>query len=138
MTNNNEMIQKMVDEALEARLNAYVPYSNFKVGAAVLTKDGKIFRGCNIENASYGLCNCAERTALFKVYSEGYKKDDIVMMSVSGDTKNPISPCGACRQVMNELLHKDTPVILTNNKKDVYKTTVKDLLPYSFDEVEND
>ena len=138
MTNNNEMIQKLVDEALEARLNAYVPYSNFKVGAAVLTKDGKIFRGCNIENASYGLCNCAERTALFKVYSEGYKKDDIVMMSVSGDTKNPISPCGACRQVMNELLHKDTPVILTNNKKDVYKTTVKDLLPYSFDEVEND
>jgi cytidine deaminase len=138
MTNNNEMIQKMVDEALEARLNAYVPYSNFKVGAAILTKDGKIFRGCNIENASYGLCNCAERTALFKVYSEGYKKDDIVMMSVSGDTKNPISPCGACRQVMNELLHKDTPVILTNNKKDVYKTTVKDLLPYSFDEVEND
>ena len=138
MINNKEMIQKMVDEALEARLNAYVPYSKFKVGAAVLTKDGKIHRGCNVENASYGLCNCAERTALFKVYSEGYTKNDIIMMSVAGDTKNPISPCGACRQVMNELLNKNTTIVLTNAKKDVYETTVKDLLPYSFDEVEND
>jgi cytidine deaminase len=131
-------MKKLMQEAVNAMNNAYVPYSKFKVGAALLLKNGEIIKGCNIENASYGLCNCAERTALFKVYSEGYKKDDIVMMSVSGDTKNPISPCGACRQVMNELLHKDTPVILTNNKKDVYKTTVKDLLPYSFDEVEND
>ena len=131
-------IEILVNEALEARKNAYVPYSNFKVGAAILTKDGKIFRGCNVENASYGLCNCAERTALFKLYSEGYKKEDVVMMSVAGDTKNPISPCGACRQVMNELLSKDTTIILTNANKDVKLTTVHELLPYSFDEVEND
>ena len=129
-------IELLVNEALEARNNAYVPYSNFKVGAAILTKDGKIYRGCNVENASYGLTNCAERTAMFALYSDGYRKEDVEMMSVAGDTKNPISPCGACRQVMNELLTKDTPVILTNANKDVKVTSVKELLPYSFDEVE--
>ena len=125
-------MKRLLDAAVEARKNAYTPYSNFQVGAALLLKDGKIITGCNVENASYGLCNCAERTALFKAYSEGVKKDDIVAMSIAGNTDTPISPCGACRQVMAELLNKNTPVYLTNLKGDVKETSVEELLPYSF------
>ena len=125
-------MEKLIKAAVEAMQNAYVPYSHFQVGAALLLKDGTIIKGCNIENASYGLCNCAERTALFKAYSEGITKDDIVAMSVAGATDGPISPCGACRQVMAELLHLNTPVYLTNVKGDVKEMTVEDLIPYSF------
>ena len=125
-------MKKLTEAAISAMNNAYVPYSHFKVGAALLLKDGRVILGCNIENASYGLCNCAERTALFKAYSEGITKDEIVAMSIAGATDNPISPCGACRQVMAELLHKNTPVYLTNLKGDVKETTVEELLPYSF------
>ncbi|MFI3252065.1 MAG: cytidine deaminase [bacterium] len=129
-------MEKLMQEAREAMANSFSPYSNFKVGAAVLLKDGTIIRGCNVENASYGLCNCAERTALFTTYAQGFRKDDIVAFAISAYTKDPVSPCGACRQVMNELLHSNTPVFLTNNKGDVKETTVGDLLPYSFNEVE--
>ena len=125
-------MKDLMEAAVKAMENAYVPYSHFQVGAALLLKDGQVILGCNIENASYGLCNCAERTALFKAYSEGITKDDIVAMSIAGATDGPISPCGACRQVMSELLHKNTPVYLTNLKGDVLKTTVEELLPYSF------
>ena len=125
-------MKKLLEAATNARENAYVPYSHFKVGAALLLKDGRIITGCNVENASYGLCNCAERTALFKAYSDGITRDDIVAMSISGDTDGPISPCGACRQVMSELLYKDTKVYLTNLKGDVKEMTVEELLPYSF------
>ena len=125
-------MKKLTEAAISAMNNAYVPYSHFKVGAALLLKDGRVILGCNIENTSYGLCNCAERTALFKAYSEGITKDEIVAMSIAGATDNPISPCGACRQVMAELLHKNTPVYLTNLKGDVKETTVEELLPYSF------
>ena len=120
-----ELVRKAYD-------NAYAVYSNFKVGAVLVLKNGEYIIGANVENASYGLSNCAERTALFKAYSEGLTKDDIVAMSIAGATDNAISPCGACRQVMAELLHLDTPVYLTNLKGDVVKMTVKELLPYSF------
>ena len=123
---------KLMNAAVNAMENAYVPYSHFKVGAAILLKNGNIITGCNIENSSYGLCNCAERTALFKAYSEGIRKDEIVAMSIAGNTEEPISPCGACRQVMSELLNSDTPIYLTNLKGDVKLMTVKELLPYSF------
>ena len=125
-------MKKILEAATKARENAYVPYSHFKVGAALLLKDGSIITGCNVENASYGLCNCAERTALFTAYASGIKKDDIVAMSICGDTEGPISPCGACRQVMSELLAGYTPVYLTNLKGDVKEMTVAELLPYSF------
>lgn len=125
-------MKKLQEAAIKAMGNAYVPYSKFKVGAALLLKDGSIILGCNIENASYGLCNCAERTALFKAYSDGVTKNDIVAMSIAGATDDPISPCGACRQVMAELLNPETPVFLTNLKGDLKETTVKELLPYSF------
>jgi len=126
-------MKKLYEAAMEAFNNSYSPYSHFRVGASVLLKNGKIINGCNVENASYGLSNCAERTALFNVYSQGYKKGDIDKILIVGNTKSPISPCGACRQVMNELMNKDCEVILTNLQNDVKVVKVGDLLPYSFD-----
>ena len=120
----------LIDEAKKAREMAYVPYSKFKVGAALLTKDGKVYRGCNIENAAYSMCNCAERTALFKAYSEGDK--DYAALAVVADTDRPVSPCGACRQVISELCPKEMKVILTNLKNDIQELTVEELLPGAF------
>ncbi|MGG3842804.1 cytidine deaminase [Anoxybacillus kestanbolensis] len=122
--------QLLIEAAKQARERAYVPYSKFKVGAALLTKDGKVYGGCNIENASYGLCNCAERTALFKAYSEG--DHEYAMLAVVADTERPVPPCGACRQVIVELCDPNMPVILANMKGDVQETTVKELLPGAF------
>ncbi len=119
-----------MDEAKIAREKAYVPYSKFGVGAALLTTDGKIYHGCNIENAAYSMCNCAERTALFKAYSEGDR--DFQMMAVVADTERPCSPCGACRQVISELCPSDMKIILTNLKGDVQELTVAELLPGAF------
>lgn len=120
----------LIDEAKKAREMAYVPYSKFKVGAALLTKDGKVYRGCNIENAAYNMCNCAERTALFKAYSEGDK--EYAALAVVADTDRPVSPCGACRQVISELCPKEMKVILTNLKNDIQELTVEELLPGAF------
>lgn len=127
--------EELVNKAIEGSSMAYTPYSKFKVGAALLLNNNTYILGCNIENASYGLCNCAERTALFKMISEGYNKDDVLAMAIVGQTEGPISPCGACRQVMSELLNKDTLVILANLKGDTKEYTVQELLPYSFDEL---
>lgn len=127
-------INTLVNAAIKGRENAFTPYSNFKVGAAVLLENGAIIDGCNIENASYGLCNCAERTALFKAYSMGYKKEDIKALAVVADTDRPTSPCGACRQVMSELMRQETPIYMANLKGDVMILSVKELLPYSFSE----
>lgn len=120
----------LIDEAKKAREMAYVPYSKFKVGAALLTKDGKVYRGCNIENVAYSMCNCAERTALFKAYSEGDKEYKALV--VVADTDRPVSPCGACRQVISELCPKEMKVILTNLKNDIQELTVEELLPGAF------
>ncbi|MCM3002526.1 cytidine deaminase [Priestia koreensis] len=121
---------QLIEEAKKVRERAYVPYSTFKVGAALLTKDGKVYHGCNIENAAYSMCNCAERTALFKAYSEGDTKYEA--LAVVADTDRPVSPCGACRQVISELCSKDMKVILTNLKGDIYELTVDELLPGAF------
>ncbi len=130
-------MKELIKHAIDARKNAYSPYSKFAVGAAILLKDGSVIKGSNIENASFGLSNCAERSALFSLYSQGYKKEDIVAMAVSANTNEPVSPCGACRQVINELFPKDAPIYLTNLGSKVKKVTIKELLPYSFEEVEN-
>jgi cytidine deaminase len=124
----------LLDTALVARANAYAPYSKFKVGAAILLDNGKYILGCNVENASYGLSNCAERTALFKMISDGYTKNNVVAMAIVGDTLDVISPCGACRQVMLELLKPDCPILLCNLKRDMKEYKVIDLLPYAFSE----
>lgn len=118
--------------AHEAREAAYAPYSHFRVGAVVQTLDGRRFSGCNVENAAYGLCNCAERTALFTAIAAGCKPGDFAALAVTGDTPGPISPCGACRQVMAELCDAAMPVLLGNLAGDVRHTTVEALLPGSF------
>ncbi|AEF17953.1 cytidine deaminase [Thermoanaerobacterium xylanolyticum LX-11] len=122
--------EKLLEVAKEARESAYAPYSKFKVGACVITNNGKIYKGCNIENSSYGLTNCAERTALFSAYANGDR--DIEAIAVVADTDGPVSPCGACRQVMYELGGEDMTVILGNMKGDFVVKKAKDLLPYAF------
>ncbi len=110
--------------------NAYVPYSNYPVGATILTMDDKMYTGCNIENASFGLTNCAERTAIFKAISEGHTKVKAVAVICKGNQK--ASPCGACRQVLTEFAEADSIVILSNEQGEYDLTTVKDLLPSAF------
>ncbi|GBF10149.1 cytidine deaminase [Tepidibacillus sp. HK-1] len=122
--------EELIELAKEARKNAYVPYSKFEVGAAILTKSGKIYKGANIENASYGLTNCAERTAIFKAISEG--DHDLDEIAVIADTEDPVAPCGACRQVMVEFFNPKAKVYLANLKGDVMETTVEGLLPGAF------
>lgn len=120
----------LIQEAFKARELAYVPYSKFPVGAALVAQNGQVFHGCNIENAAYSMTNCAERTALFKAYSEGVTQ--FKSLVVVADTDGPVSPCGACRQVISELCDADMEVILTNLKGDIKRVTVKDLLPGAF------
>ncbi len=114
--------------------NAYAKYSNFQVGAVVVLKDGKYIIGSNVENASYGLANCAERSALFATYSQGYRKDDILELVVIANTEKPVSPCGACRQVISELMNQEAIITMTNLKGDVKTVAVKELLPFVFTE----
>ena len=120
----------LMEQSKIARERAYVPYSEFKVGAALLAADGTVFHGCNIENSGYSMTNCAERTAFFKAISDGVK--DFTALAVVADTKGPCSPCGACRQVMSEFCAPDVPVYLTNLNGDVLETTVAELLPGAF------
>ncbi|MCU4927183.1 MULTISPECIES: cytidine deaminase [Bacillus cereus group] len=122
--------KKYIEEANKMLSKAYIPYSKFPVGAALVTKEGKIYTGCNIENASYGLCNCAERTAIFKAVSEGER--DFSYLVITGETDGPISPCGACRQVIAEFCDPKMPVLLTNVKGDEKEVTVEQLLPGAF------
>lgn len=121
---------KLMEEAKKAREKAYVPYSKFPVGAALLTADGQVIHGCNIENSAYSMTNCAERTAFFKAVSEGIM--DFKALAVTGDTEGPISPCGACRQVIAEFCDTNMPVYLTNLNGVVKETTVGELLPGAF------
>lgn len=120
----------LINTALASRENAYVPYSNFKVGAAVLTEDGTVYGGCNIENASFGATNCAERTAIFKAVSEGHKT--IKAIAVVGDTSTHTYPCGICRQVIAEFADGEIPVILVKNKEDYIVSSLQDILPGAF------
>ena len=124
--------QELIAEANAGRELAYAPYSRFRVGAALLCKDGRVFRGCNVENAAYGLCNCAERTAFFSAFAHGYKPGDFDQLVVIGETDGPIAPCGACRQVIFEMGGPDLPVILTNLNNDIMEVTAGWLLPHGF------
>lgn len=122
--------QNLVNRAIKARENAYCPYSHFAVGAALLCEDGTIYEGCNIENVSYGLTNCAERTAIFKAVSEGHTR--FKALAVVADTEGPCAPCGACRQVMSEF---NIPLIIMANLKGTIKmVSMEELLPFSFSE----
>lgn len=123
--------EELIEEAFKAMENSYAPYSNFHVGAAVLTKDGKVFWGVNIENASFGATNCGERSAIFAAYSNGYRKDTIEALAIVSDGDRIAAPCGICRQVLSELITGDTPIYLSN-RKDEMDTCMNDLLPFQF------
>ncbi|MBR2596671.1 MAG: cytidine deaminase [Solobacterium sp.] len=123
--------EELIAEAFKAMENAYAPYSKYHVGAALLTTDGQIFWGANIENASYGATNCAERSAVFAAYSRGYRKDTIEALAIVSDGDRIAAPCGICRQVLSELLQGDTPIYLSNGK-DETATNMTELLPMQF------
>ena len=120
----------LIDLAVKTSENAYVPYSHFPIGAVLVTAEGKIYTGVNVENASFGLTNCGERTAIFKAVSEGERL--FKELIIYGQTEKPVSPCGACRQVMAEFFEPDLPVTLVAKDKSTVVMTVKELLPYSF------
>lgn len=122
--------KELVEAAIEVRTRAYAPYSNFKVGAAVRTKSGKIYTGCNVESASYGLTVCAERVAIWKAVSEGEK--EFAEIAVVADTQELTPPCGVCRQILWEFCG-DVPVTFANLKGDVETVQMKELLPRAFD-----
>jgi len=124
--------EELIKLAIEARKLSYSPYSHFAVGAVVVCKDGSVFSGANIENASYSLCMCAERNALYNAYMHGKTKDDFVAMALVADTDEPCSPCGACRQVISEIFPLNAPIYQANLKGEVKETTILKLLPDSF------
>ena len=121
---------ELIDLAVKTSENAYVPYSHFPIGAVLVTDDGKLYTGVNVENASFGLTNCGERTAIFKAVSEGERS--FKELIIYGQTEKPVSPCGACRQVMAEFFEPDLPVTLVAKDKSTVVMTVKELPPYSF------
>ncbi|GGL40252.1 cytidine deaminase [Sporolactobacillus putidus] len=123
--------KQLIETAQEAMKNAYVPYSHYHVGAALLTKSGKVFTGFNIENAAFSVCNCAERTAIFKAFSEGER--EYAALAVISGGERPVPPCGACRQVMSELCPPEMRVILANTAGLTMVTSVNELLPGAFE-----
>ena len=122
----------LIEKSIEALKLSYSPYSNFRVGAAILLKDGNIILGANIENASYGLTMCAERNTVFRTILSGYKTEDMVAMALCAEADEVPYPCGACRQVLSELFPVDAPIYVHNTKGKMLETNVKELLPYIF------
>lgn len=128
---SKDLLHRAIETAFEASKKAYVPYSHFPVGACVITCDDTLIPGANIENSSYGLSNCAERTAMFSAVMQGYLKDRIKALVVVAPTEEITPPCGACRQVMLDLLTLNTPVICTNHRA-IKIFTVSELMPFAF------
>lgn len=127
-------MKELYSKAKEVLPNSYSQYSHFKVAAALRLKNGEIITGVNVENASFGLTNCAERSALYTAYSKGYRKDDIKEILITTEQTDFISPCGACRQVMRELMPEDAEVHLVTVKGDSKTVLNKELLPFAFTE----
>ena len=128
------LIEKLIKKAIEMLNFSYAPYSNFHVGAALLTSEGKIYTGCNIENAAYGPSNCEERTAIFKAVSEGKKEFEAIAIvgGKNGKIENFCPPCGVCRQVLAEFCKKDFEIVLAKSKNEYKIMTLEQLLPESF------
>lgn len=127
--------RELIQNALEARKRAYAPYSGFSVGAALLAASGKIYQGCNVENASFGATNCAERTGFFKAVSEGERKFRAIAITGGKALTEPCDyayPCGVCRQVMQEFCDKDFVVIVAKSEEDYKEYTLLQLLPHGF------
>ena len=127
-------MKELIAAALEARKKSYSPYSGYSVGAAILCKDGSIFTGCNIENASYGATMCAERTALFTAVAAGHRDfEAIAIVGGKADEADLPYPCGICRQVMSEFCGRDFKIIVAKSEKDFEEHTLGELLPHSFE-----
>ncbi len=129
------MRDKLIQLALDARENAYIPYSHYAVGAALLTEDGEIYCGCNVESASYGATNCAERTAIFKAVSEGKRKFRAIAIAGGMEGKEPKDyayPCGICRQVIKEFASEDFRIIVAKSLTDYKEYSLSELLPFGF------
>ena len=127
--------QELIAEAFKAMENAYAPYSNYHVGACILTTDGNLFYGANIENASFGATNCAERSAVFAAYSRGYRKDTIEGLAIVSDGDRIAAPCGICRQVMTEFCDPHSfEIVLARSPEDTRTYTLAELLPLWFTE----
>lgn len=127
--------ESLVQQALEARTSAYAPYSGYTVGAALLTAEGKVYGGGNIENASYGATNCAERTAFFKAVNAGERKFAAIAIAGGKNGEDPVEyayPCGICRQVMQEFCAPDFVIYVVKSETEYQKLTLKELLPYGF------
>lgn len=130
-----QQIQDLITAALTARGTAYAPYSHYTVGAALLVENGDLYCGCNIENASYGATNCAERTAFFKAVSEGWRGFTAIAIAGGMEGHEPVDyayPCGICRQVMQEFCGPDFRIYVVKNKKDYREYTLSELLPCGF------
>lgn len=126
-----EIINEMIHQAFKVKEYAYSPYSNFSVGASILFEDNKIYSGCNVENVSFGATNCAERTAIFKAVSEGYRTIEAVC--VVGPYEKFLYPCGICRQVIVEFAKDDSiPIIVAKNKEEYKVYSLKEISPFSF------
>ena len=132
------MINKeaLMESARTVKANAYIPYSKFAVGAALLLKDDTVINGVNVENVSFGATNCAERTAIFTAVAKGYKKGDFKAIAIAGDTEDYLPPCSICRQVMVEFCSPDMPVYLTNGKKECKELSLRELVPYAFTDLD--
>ncbi len=124
--------EELMGEALKARQFSYSPYSHFAVGAALLTKDGEVFLGANVENSAFSVTMCAERNAIYHAMMEGKTKDDFAALAIIGDTEEPCSPCGACRQVISELFPANAPIYLGNLDGMIKETSAEELLPFAF------
>lgn len=122
-------LDALVAEALRVRNNAYAPYSNFKVGAALLGESGKVYHGCNVENSSYGLCVCAERSAVARAVADGERRFKGIVVATQSEPPSP--PCGMCRQTLSEFSH-DMPVVLVNEKGSRVDSSLDELFPMSF------
>ena len=132
---NDKVKTELIQAALSARKKAYAPYSGYAVGAALLTKSGEVYEGCNIENASFGATNCAERTAFFKAVSEG--KREFAAIAIAGgkageDAVEYTYPCGICRQVMQEFCDKDFKILVTKSSLEYEEYVLTEILPYGF------
>lgn len=127
--------KELIEKAKRARLRAYAPYSDFKVGAALLTKSGKVYTGANVENSTFGLTVCAERIAVFKAVNNG--DNEFAKIAVVADKNQPVTPCGACRQVLSEFV-KDLKIVCANLKGKVDRYTLKELLPEAFEKRSTD
>lgn len=126
-------IQKLMEKARDTLQYSYSPYSNFPVGCALVTEDDQVFTGVNIENVSFGVTNCAERSAIYTAVSQGYRPGFVKAIAVAGETEAFLPPCSICRQVLVEFCGSETPVYLTRQDGEIFTTSVGELVPFAFE-----